>query len=564
MVQLLWLSLFLLAYNFYKDKHSYSIQSALIVGDYKGAVAQCISANKMADALVIANVGGAFLWESTRDQYFKISRSPYLKVVSAMVNNDLLSLVNTRPLKFWKETLALLCSFAQREEWTMLCDTLASKLMTADNTLAATLCYICAGNIDKIVEIWSRSLRTEHEGKSYVELLQDLMEKTIVLALATGQKRFSASLCKLVEKYAEIVASQGLLTTAMEYLKLLGSDELSPELVILRDQIALATEPVASSHLCGTGKRKVIEKEARAMPLENSQTQSAAVYGADQSNYGYDTSQTYYQETAPSQMQPSVPSSPYGGNYQPPSSSPYGAYGTPAPYQPPNIFLPSRTPSQPNFAAPPVTAPVARPFIPTTPTMLKNVGQYQQPTLGSQLYPGTANPTYQPVPSGNVPAAPITSQPGSVPGHTMPHVVAPTPSLKGFMPVNSAVVQRSGMGSMQPHSPTQAASVQPTITPAAPPPTVQTVDTSNVPAKKREIEDNSRKLGALFAKLNSGDISKNASDKLVQLCQALDGGDFSTALQIQVLLTTSEWDECNFWLATLKRVIKTRQNVRIN
>lgn len=69
------------------------------------------------------------------------------------------------------------------------------------------------------------------------------MEKTIVLALATGQKRFSASLCKLVEKYAEILASQGLLTTAMEYLKLLGSDELSPELLILKDRIARSTEP---------------------------------------------------------------------------------------------------------------------------------------------------------------------------------------------------------------------------------------------------------------------------------------------------------------------------------
>ena len=54
----------------------------------------------------------------------------------------------------------------------MLCDTLASKPMTAGKTLAATLCYICAGNIDKTVEIWSRSLRTEHEGKSYVERLQ--------------------------------------------------------------------------------------------------------------------------------------------------------------------------------------------------------------------------------------------------------------------------------------------------------------------------------------------------------------------------------------------------------
>lgn len=75
------------------------------------------------------------------------------------------------------------------------------------------------------------------------------MEKTIVLALASGQKRFSASLCKLVEKYAEILASQGLLTTAMEYLKLLGSDELSPELIILRDRIALSTEPgIVSYH----------------------------------------------------------------------------------------------------------------------------------------------------------------------------------------------------------------------------------------------------------------------------------------------------------------------------
>ncbi|KAI5393442.1 hypothetical protein KIW84_060538 [Lathyrus oleraceus] len=87
------------------------------------------------------------------DQYLKKKRSPYLKVVSVMVSNDLLSLVNTRPLKFWKETLAILCSFAQRDEWTMLCDTQASKLMGAGNTEAATLCYICAGNIDKTVEI---------------------------------------------------------------------------------------------------------------------------------------------------------------------------------------------------------------------------------------------------------------------------------------------------------------------------------------------------------------------------------------------------------------------------
>jgi len=82
-------------------------------------------------------------------------------------------------------------------------------------------------------------------------------------------------------------------------------------------------------------------------------------------------------------------------------------------------------------------------------------------------------------------------------------------------------------------------------------------------AKKREIEDNSRKIGALFAKLNSGDISPNVSSKLIQLCSALDSSDFATAMHLQVILTTSDWDECNFWLAALKRMIKTRQNFRM-
>ncbi|PON84807.1 Guanine nucleotide-binding protein, beta subunit [Trema orientale] len=552
-----------------------SVQHALVVGDYKGAVAKCISANKMADALVIAHAGGDSLWESTRDQYLKKSRSPYLKVVSAMVNNDLLSLVNTRPLKFWKETLALLCSFASREQWTTLCDALASKLNAAGNTLAATICYICAGNIDKTVEIWSKSLSTEHE-KSYVDRLQDLMEKTIVLALASGQKRFSASLCKLVEKYAEILASQGLLKTAMEYLKLFGSDEVTPELEILRDRISLCAE-----------SEKVVE------PSPPSQT-------------GF--------EVSPQQYQPNVPVSSYGeNNAQATISYDRGGYVAPAP-QLTHMFVPShQTPQVPkdNFSAPAVPAqPTMRTFVPSTPPLLKNVDQYQQPqqpTLGSQLYPGTANAAYQPpsntayqpVPPSNtayqpVPPANTAYQPvpsASIPSQLKPggsFGVTPYPVPREFTPVtNPGVVQ--GPGSMQPPSPTHTAPVQPAVN-TAPPPTIQTVDTSNVPAhqkpviqtltrlfnetsealggsranpgKKREIEDNSRKIGALFAKLNSGDISKNAADKLGQLCQALDSGDFSTALQIQVLLTTSEWDECNFWLATLKRMIKTRQNVR--
>ncbi|GAA0147338.1 vesicle coat protein [Lithospermum erythrorhizon] len=571
-----------------------AVQRALVAGDYKGAVELCITTHRMADALVIAHAGGASLMETTRDQYLKKSSSPYLKVVSAIVNNDLASLVNTRPLRSWKETLALFCTFAQPEQWSLLCDTLGSKLLAAGNILAATLCYICAGNIDKTVGIWTKTLASDEDGKSYVDLLQALMEKTLVFALATGQKR-SDSLFKLVEKYAEILASQGQLDTAMEYLKLMGTEELSPELMILRDRIAFATES---------------DKGTDSVASDNSQYQTQPTYGGDQTGYGaVDSSQHYYPEAPPAQMQSSVSNSPYTQQYQQQSygasyARDYGAasgsyqhtpqYNTPQP----NMFVPAQAPQIPqgNFTPPPPisTRPPSKPFVPSNPPALRNVEQYQQPTLGSQLYPVSASPSFQAGPPGPGPFGPNSAQVGHAPSQKMPQGVAHTQAPRGFMPVTNTGGPRPGMNpgvsTMHSSSPTHAAPVQTPVTPPAPPPTVHTADTSNVPAhqkpviatltrlfnetsevlggnranpaKKREIEDNSKKLGALFARLNSGDISKNAADKLSELCKALDMGDFSTALQIQVQLTTSDWDECNFWLATLKRMIKTRQSLR--
>lgn len=121
-----------------------------------------------------------------------------------MVNNDFMSLVHTRPAKFWKETLALICTvssllliilkcviqdvlmslttcheccffekqFAEGDEWTSLCDALASHLLSSGFTLAATLCYICAGNVDQTVDIWSRSLEKDNARESYPERVQ--------------------------------------------------------------------------------------------------------------------------------------------------------------------------------------------------------------------------------------------------------------------------------------------------------------------------------------------------------------------------------------------------------
>jgi protein transport protein SEC31 len=540
----------------------------------------------MADALVIAHAGGPALWESTRNQYLKNSVSPYLKVVSAMVGNNLMGFVSTWPLNAWKETLALLCTFARKEEWNVLCDTLASRLLSVGDMLAATLCYICAGNIDKAVEIWSRNLRSEDGGKTYVDLLQDLMEKTITLALATGHKRFSASLSKLVENYAELLASQGLLKTAMEYLKLLGSDEHSHELAILRDRIAFSTQESDAAR-------------SSAPQINNSH------YLPNQPSYT-DPSQNLYQVT----QQYNVPSNTYPEPYQQPPNTVYPRYNSGYQPQQTQMFVPHSTPadSQPSSTPVPVAQQTVTTFTPTNLPGLKNPEQYQQApnSLASQLYTGPVNSSYASGPSAPhqsgppttyhqpispaqyqaVPPVPPHGASASVPGTTPNQMFTPN-STSRFMPSNNqGFVQRPGLSPVQPSSPTHT-QPQPAVAPPAPPPTVQTADTSKVSAelrpviatltrlfdetskamggsqaKKREVEDNSRKIGALFAKLNTGDISPNVSSKLIQLCGALDGSDFATAMQLQILLTTSDWDECNFWLAALKRMIKTRQNFR--
>lgn len=53
------------------------------------------------------------------------------------------------------------------------------------------------------------------------------------------------------------------------------------------------------------------------------------------------------------------------------------------------------------------------------------------------------------------------------------------------------------------------------------------------PAKRRELEANSKKLGALFVRLNARDVSASVGAKLVQLCAALDNRDYAAALRIQ-------------------------------
>lgn len=68
--------------------------------------------------------------------------------------------------------------YARSEEWTTLCDALGARLDAGHQVQAATLCYICAGNIERTVDIWSRTLISKKGGPDFVDVLQVSLRAT--------------------------------------------------------------------------------------------------------------------------------------------------------------------------------------------------------------------------------------------------------------------------------------------------------------------------------------------------------------------------------------------------
>lgn len=113
----------------------------------------------------------------------------YLQLISAVVMKDWHDVLNTCELQNWKEALAAVMTYAQPEEFSSLCgwsssfmfvdekppvglsaltlcsstrflDLLGDRLEAAEDPQLkskAFLCYICAGNMEKLVSCWSRT-----------------------------------------------------------------------------------------------------------------------------------------------------------------------------------------------------------------------------------------------------------------------------------------------------------------------------------------------------------------------------------------------------------------------
>lgn len=104
------------------------IRQSFLVGNREAAVEICLKSGRMADALLIAH-SDPQLFQVVRDEYLKQQNDPFLNTMGLVVRDELEGLVENSDLSQWKETLALLATYATNERgYAMLCEKLAERL----------------------------------------------------------------------------------------------------------------------------------------------------------------------------------------------------------------------------------------------------------------------------------------------------------------------------------------------------------------------------------------------------------------------------------------------------
>ncbi|XP_043826359.1 protein transport protein Sec31A isoform X2 [Dromiciops gliroides] len=236
------------------------ITQALLTGNFESAVDLCLHDNRMADAIILAIAGGQELLARTQKKYFAKTQSKITRLITAVVMKNWKEIVQSCDLKNWREALAAVLTYARPDEFSALCDLLGTRLENEGDPLLQTqacLCYICAGNIEKLVACWTKA----QDGSSPLSL-QDLIEKVVILrkavqlSQASDANAIGALLAEKMSQYASLLAAQGSIAAALAFLP---ANTSQPNIVQLRDRLRRAQGEPASEQ--GAASRTLCDRQ---------------------------------------------------------------------------------------------------------------------------------------------------------------------------------------------------------------------------------------------------------------------------------------------------------------
>jgi len=469
----------------------------ILLKNYDEAIECCFRLNRAADALVLAlSSNDRELIQQTQARYFSsLPKDSPMHFVDRLSRNKLREIIAESNVDEWKCTLAIICSYADDQEFPDLCSDLGDLLAHCGQNHAANLCYISAKNVDKAVALWDQS----DEGQSRLEHLHTVMERICVFRNLTNSEDVGMETLKKYCEFAELLASQGELEQAHRFLSFLSDS--------------------SRSYSYGT---KLLDRISSAI----SDSDSPISYPADH----------FVDEP---QNSPSIESKPT------PMDTPQNV-----PAQQMNVFNPSQSaPGNANQAPPmntgsfnqPQMVNPVRPVQPVNPMRPGSFNQPQQVNPAQPMQPGSFNQP-QPVPVMQ-PIKPV--QPVN-PGRTAPTVFNPynqAPQLSSYeappkqesLPeavTNSAKIEEQAPGKVE-IADQLAASIQQFLS----------AQSSNPTAVKLAKACSDDRVKILREKLRKNELSDDTVASLERFVQAFSSGDKSGVSQEYQWLTKNKYSE---------------------
>ncbi|XP_024430662.2 protein transport protein Sec31A isoform X12 [Desmodus rotundus] len=404
------------------------ITQALLTGNFESAVDLCLHDNRMADAIILAIAGGQELLARTQKKYFAKSQSKITRLITAVVMKNWKEIVESCDLKNWREALAAVLTYAKPDEFSALCDLLGTRLESEGDSLLQTqacLCYICAGNVEKLVACWTKA-----QDRSNPLSLQDLIEKVVILRKAVqltqamDTNTVGVLLAEKMSQYASLLAAQGSIAAALAFLP---ESTNQPNIVQLRDRLCRAQgEPVPGQESPKVPYERQQLPKGRPGPIAG-HTQMPRVAPQQYYSHGENPPPPGFLmhgninpnvaaaqlSTSPGHLHTQVPPYPQPQPYQPAQPYSFGTGGS-ATYQPQQPVAPSASNTYPNT-----------PYISSAPSYS---GQSQLYAAQHQVSPPTSSPSasFPPPPSSGAsfqhggPGAPPSSAYALPPGTTGP------------------------------------------------------------------------------------------------------------------------------------------------
>ncbi|XP_075854754.1 protein transport protein Sec31A isoform X13 [Microcebus murinus] len=532
------------------------ITQALLTGNFESAVDLCLHDNRMADAIILAIAGGQELLAQTQKKYFAKSQSKITRLITAVVMKNWKEIVESCDLKNWREALAAVLTYAKPDEFSALCDLLGSRLEREGDSLLqsqACLCYICAGNVERLVACWAKA-----QDRSHPLSLQDLIEKVVILRKAVQLTQAAdgdavgALLAEKLSQYASLLAAQGSIAAALAFLP---DNTNQPNIVQLRDRLCRAQgEPVPGHASPKVPCEKQQLPKGRLGPIAGHpqmprvQTQQYYPHGENPPPPGFimhgnmNPSAAAQRPTSPGHMHAQGPPFP-----QP--QRPQNGWNDP----PALNRVPKKKKMPENYTPPvPITSPIMHPVgdapsqvlqqQPAAPVPPPSQPAFPQPHLpGGQPFPGGIQ---QPLGQAGVPPPAfskpnIEGAPGAPIGNTVQHVQSlPTEKItKKPIPDEHLILKTTFEDLIQ-----------------------RCLSSATDPQTKRKLDDASKRLEFLYDKLREQTLSPAITSGLHSIARSVEARDYAGGLSVHThVVSTSNFSETSAFMPVLK-VVLTQAN----